>query len=106
MSEPNYDILDRQQLPLEGAIRHIEDLAQLRSLLETWIDRAANAVWNFKRDDDGSFWTNSDAPRAGTTAPHITSTARAYVALQNAHRARGEDATPRAKQWVDCFWLF
>ena len=99
----------------QAGISTIEDLAELRSTLEIWMDRAAQAVWKFGREDDGSFWTNSkvaqDAARmqarakagseeAKASAPHVTTTARSFVALQNAHRSRGDDAKPSAGDWA------
>jgi hypothetical protein len=101
----------RERLVLPDGIRQIEDLAQLRSFLEIWINRAASAVWNFRRKEDGSFWKNSDAARKAENdskapAPHITTTARAYIALQNAHRARGQRAEPAVESWVEFFLLF
>ena len=88
----------------------VDDLAGLRSTLETWIDRAADAVWNFHVKEDGSFWNNSTAPgkvtRENKRTPHITTTARCYIALLYAHRARGEGASPSPKKWVECFDQF
>lgn len=86
-------------------------MAEARSVLEIWIDRAANAVWGFHRSEDGSFWTTSkvagEAEKAALSPPpHITTTARAYVAIQNTHRAKGEDAKPPVADWVRCFSLF
>jgi hypothetical protein len=96
-----------KQVDLTPGIVQIEDLAQLRAVTEIWIDRAANAVWGFGRED-GSFWTNSKAAskKEAPPPPHITTTARAYVALQNAHRARGQNGRPPVDKWVNSFSQF
>lgn len=98
-----------------AGISTIDDLAELRSTLEIWVDRAAQAVWKFARTDDGSFWTNSEVAEVAARAeakekakggvgnaspPHVTTTARSFVALQNAHRSRGDDTKLSAQDWV------
>jgi hypothetical protein len=94
---------------LPAGITQIEDLAQLRSTLEIWTERAAKAVWGFRRQD-GAFWKDSKAAndpeqQKGATR-HITTTARAYIALQYAHRVFGRDVKAPWGDWVTAFERF
>jgi hypothetical protein len=106
MDDGDRSTAKNERLSLPSGIVQIEHLAQLRAVIEIWIDRAADAVWGFRREDDGSFWTNSKAASKKDVPPHITTTARAYIALQNAHRARGEYGRPPVHNWVNFFTRF
>jgi len=105
MEHADHSTAKREHVSLPVGIVQIEDLAQLRAAIEIWIDRAANAVWGFRRDD-GTFWINSKAAAKSGIPPHITTAARAYIALQNAHRAKGQDAKPSVGDWVNRFSHF
>lgn len=103
-----HDRRDDGESAREG-VHAIEDLAQLRLTIETWVERAAEAVLDFRRPD-GSFWTNSKAANKGppSSPAHITTTARCYIALQYAHRALGkiEKREKESKGWVESFSQF
>jgi hypothetical protein len=55
----------------------IFELARLRSSVEDWVKKSAQAVWDFRRegpDVDGSFWKDSKAvedPGADTPRGHV-----------------------------------
>lgn len=108
MEETEHSAASSKRLKLPDGIAQIEHLAQLRSNLEIWTERAANAVWGFRRERDGSFWKDSkaanDAKEKRGTPPHITSTARAYIALHYADRVMG--GTPPERGWVQAFKKF
>ena len=58
-----------------------EDLNELRTIVEEWIQRASNAVWSFAKKN-GAFQRDSRTP----DRPSVTTTARCYMALASVDR--------------------
>jgi AAA+ superfamily predicted ATPase len=100
--------LKEQSLPREtddvAAATPVQDLVLLRTTVENWSGVAAKAVGMFMRDD-GSFWKDSkvaenEEPGA---APHITTSARAYIALLYADRLKDTNKGKRTPEWATKF---
>lgn len=81
-----------------------EELDALRSSVEKWLEKAANSVWSFRREDEASFWRDTEQfedHEAGrldkSKPPSLTATARCYMALAYARRyAKDPDVGRRA----------
>jgi hypothetical protein len=82
----------------------MDDLVLLRTTVENWAKVASDAVHNFQRDD-GSFWKDS-RPVGKSTAPHITTSARAYVALLYADRQPNASKGVKLPSWYQNFKTF
>jgi hypothetical protein len=84
----------------------MDDLVLLRTTVENWSKVASDAVYKFKRAD-GSFWKDSGSARGDTNkAPHITTSARAYVALLYADRQRDTSKGAKLPAWSADFKTF
>lgn len=85
-------------------ITSVQDLVLLRITVENWAEEAADAVSGFAKDD-GSF--RKDSKSVGVeeekAAPHITTSARAYIALLYADRLRDTSKGKLAPSWSDSF---
>jgi hypothetical protein len=89
-----------------GVTLDIEDLVLLRTSLETWGKRASKAMLKFARAD-GSFLKSSRSQEGSEGArPHITTTARAYVALLYADRVVDTKFGKRVPEWAAKFEHF
>jgi ATPase family associated with various cellular activities (AAA) len=83
----------------------MDDLVLLRTTVENWAKVASEAVYNFRRDD-GSFRKDSRSPReSNNKAPHITTSARAYVALLYADRQLSSKGA-KLPEWYQDFKKF
>lgn len=71
-----------------------EDLHQLRTSVEDWLEKARDAVWSFKRED-GSF--QSDSKKSDHSS--ITTTARCYMALAYTERQLGKESERDKPEW-------
>ncbi|MER9690017.1 MULTISPECIES: AAA family ATPase [unclassified Mesorhizobium] len=87
--------------PLRDGITSVDDLVLLRTTVEKWAQVASDAVYRFKRDD-GSFRKDSKSALSGE-APHITTSARAYIALLYADRLRDTSKGKRLPDWHEDF---
>jgi hypothetical protein len=90
--------------PLFDGITAVDDLVLLRTTVENWAKVASDAVNGFRRDD-GSFLkdSKSDGNENRNGPPHITTTARAYIALLYADRLRDTSKGIKRPQWHDDF---
>lgn len=82
----------------------VEDLVLLRTTVQNWAETAAKAVASFMRRD-GSFWKDSKSAAAARDgeAPHITTSARAYIALLYADRLRDTSKGKKPPSWASDF---
>ncbi|MER8388337.1 AAA family ATPase [Mesorhizobium sp. M1380] len=78
----------------------IDDLVLLRTTVENWVKVASEAVRGFKRDD-GSFRKDSKPvlDNKANVAPHITTSARAFIALLYADRLRDTRKGKKLPEW-------
>lgn len=90
-----------------ATILNVDDLVLLRGTVENWAERAANAVLEFKRED-GSFWKDSKTARnaKADSAPNITTSARAYIALLYADRRSDTSKGRKEPEWVSSLAAF
>jgi hypothetical protein len=85
----------------------VDDLVRLRATTEEWRGKAQAAVLTFMRPDK-SFWKDSRGPTGAkpVEAPHITSTARAFIAMLYADRAQARPYGLATPDWATAFSLF
>ncbi len=82
----------------------VQELVLLRTTVENWSEIAAKAVGKFMRPD-GSFWKDSKVAENETpgAAPHITTSARAYIALLYADRLKNTNKGKQVPEWAQNF---
>ncbi|HEU00948.1 MAG TPA: AAA family ATPase [Aurantimonas coralicida] len=87
-----------------ASITSVQDLVLLRTTVENWAEEAADAVCGFAKDD-GSFRKDSKSvgEEDGKAAPHITTSARAYIALLYADRLKDTSKGKLAPSWSESF---
>ncbi|HEX8481141.1 MAG TPA: AAA family ATPase [Allosphingosinicella sp.] len=84
-------------------VASVQDLVLLRSTVENWSRDAAKSVLGFRRDD-GSFRKDSKSDgNPDKAAPHITTSARAYVALLYSDRLRDTSKGRQTPTWAEAF---
>ncbi len=84
--------------PLHDGIMAMDDLVLLRTTVENWAKTASKAVYDFKRED-GSFRKDLDSQADSNAPPHITTSARAYIALLYADRLRDTSKGKTQPDW-------
>jgi hypothetical protein len=91
----------------ESSVDSVDELVLLRGTVESWADRAASALLGFIRED-GSFWKDSKTASLSLhdAAPHITTSARAYIALLYADRRADTSKGKKTPDWVASFRKF
>lgn len=94
---------ERHSSLIEGT-RSVEDLVLLRTTVEDWAKKACEAMSGFARDD-GSFWKESRTASLENdhSAPHITTSARAYIALLYTDRLRDTRVGAAPPEWARGF---
>lgn len=83
----------------------IDELVRLRATAEEWGKKASFGVKTFWRDGGSFSKDSSKLPEPGD-APHITTTARAYIALMYADRAKKREGAPETPSWAEAFAKF